>query len=159
MRTIQSPRGFTLIEVAFVLLIAAVVLSMTFVAFGAFSARAAARGAAQTFSSDLRQARSFAVRTRDGVKFTFKEDSSLYRAVTDGGDTIAQRYFDGRGEFRIDSLRIPYRGDTIRFNSDGALDFDAMRVTSGSAIFSAGGISYQVTFNATGSSVVSEISN
>ena len=152
--TIRARSGFTLIEIAVVLLIASVVLSMTFLSFSSYSERAAARGAAETFASDLRVARSFSARAHTPVKFTFKEDSAIYRVVTLTGDTLAQRYFDGRGEFRVDSIRNPLRGDTLTFMSDGAIDFSALRITSGYAIFGAGGRTYRVNFNATGSSQV-----
>ena len=43
-------------------------------------------------------------------------------------------------------------GDTIRFSKSGVIDMDALRLTLASALFSAGAFTYEVQFNATGSS-------
>ena len=148
-QTIRTHGGFTLLEITFVLLIASVVLSMTFISFSTLSQRAAARGAAQTFSSDLRQARAISSRTRAGVTMHFEEDSALYRVVSDGGDTLSIRFFDSRGEFRIDSLDLDLRGDTVRFEGTGAVDFAGLRISVADAYFWSGGREYRVRFNST----------
>ena len=158
-QTKHPQAGFTLLELVFVLLIAAVVLSMTFVSFSAFSQRTAARGAAQIFSADLRQARALSTRSRAGVTLHFEEDSTLYRMVTDGGDTITARYFDGRGEFRVDSLELDLKGDTLRFEGTGAVDFATMRITVADAYFYSGDRTYRVRFNSTGSAEVAPYTN
>lgn len=154
-RTNHSPDGFTLVELTVVVLIAGIILAMTAVAFSSYAQRAAARGAAQTFSADLRLARNYALRAREAVRIEFVEDSSSYRVVVTSGDTLSARYFrSDRGDFRIDSLRLQVTGDTLHFDADGELDSSVLSSGTATALFSAGGTTYQVQFNATGASAI-----
>lgn len=150
------PGGFTLIEVAVVLTIAGIVLSMTLVNFGSFAAKTAARSAAMTFGRDLAQARAFALRSREGVTIRFERDSVLYRIESDNGSLVASGLFGSGSDYTLDSLDLSVRGDTIRFSKDGVIDMDALRISLASALFSAGDITYEVQFNATGSSSFSQ---
>lgn len=151
--TIQRHRGgFTLIEVSVVLTIAGILLSMTLISFSSLSARTAARSAAMSFGRDLSQARAFALRSREGVTIRFEEDSILYRIESENGSLIASGIFGSGGEYSLDSLELDVLGDTIRFSKSGVIDMDALRLTLASALFSAGAFTYEVQFNATGSS-------
>lgn len=132
---------------------------MTLISFSSFSARTAARSAAMTFGRDLAQARAFSIRSREGVTIRFEEDSLLYRMESDNGSLIASGIFGSGGEFSLDSLELDVRGDTIRFSKDGVIDMDKLKLTLASALFSAGGITYEVQFNATGSSSYAEKGN
>ena len=136
------------------MLIAAIVLSITVVSFGSFSTRTAARSAAQIFARDLSQARAMAVRTRAPVVVRFEEDSLTYRIVTENGTLMSSGVFTSQGEIELDEIDLVVRGDSVVFDGNGAIDWSAGATVE--AEFSVGGITYEVEFNATGSSVVRE---
>ncbi|MDT8368858.1 MAG: GspH/FimT family pseudopilin [Longimicrobiales bacterium] len=150
--------GFSLVELTVVLLIAAVLTAISVIAVSSVQTRAAARSAAQHFSRDLAQARSWARRTNEAVTITFDEraDSLVYTVVGAGGDTLSRRPFRNGGEIRLDSFDLLMAGDTLRFEADGIASLAGAQPPGpyGVARFVAGPVVYFVHFNATGGSVV-----
>lgn len=150
--------GFTLIEILVVLVIAAIGTGIAVSSFGLFQARASARGAAQTFSRDLAQARAWARRSNEPVTVNFDETAGAlrYTVVGSAGDTIADRRFGAGGEIRLDSIQLGMEGDTLRFGASGIADLSTASpvAPTANALFFAGARSYRVRFNASGSSVV-----
>jgi len=136
------------------MLLIAGLTSIAVVALSSTQSRAAARGAAQHFAADLRQARAFARRSNEAVTITFDEtaDSLHYLIVGASGDTLVDRRFRSGFDIRLDSFDLRMAGDTLRFGSDGiaALDGAQPAAETATARFVAGAVTYVVRFNATG---------
>lgn len=143
--------GFTLIELTVVLMIVAVTLGVGGLYLTGFLGKASARRAAQIFSRDLAQARSFASRGREPVTVTFDEDSLLYRVRSEGGRTLATRWFGPGQDVVLSQLDLELDGDTLHFNAQG---LSVLPSGIGAAAFIAGEETYEVRFNGTGRSRV-----
>ena len=151
----RAPGGFTLIEMALVLVIVAVMLLVAVAAFSDYNERTSARRAAQVFAGDLTLARSMAVRGRETVTVKFNEGSLWYTVTTATGRLLARRTFGSTGEVSLSGLSIDLTGDSVRFSTRGIANLGAS--TLGSAVFRAGTIQYQVQFNSMGTSKVGEL--
>jgi prepilin-type N-terminal cleavage/methylation domain-containing protein len=143
-------QGFTILEITVVLAIAAVMLGISGLYMTGYLTRSSARRAAQVFSRDLAQARSFATRSREGVTIRFVEDSLSYRVESDGGRLLAWRRFQPQDEVTLSELDLELDGDTLRFDPRGLASLPGL----GAAVFSAGANRYEVRFNGTGTSRV-----
>jgi prepilin-type N-terminal cleavage/methylation domain-containing protein len=152
-----SDRGFTLVELTVVLAIGAVLLGVTVVSLTTVQSRTAVRSAAQHFSRDLAQARTWAIRTHEAVTISFDEaaDSLLYRVVSEGGGTIVRRSFRRGSEIRLSGMDLMLAGDSLRFESDGVATIPSGGVAAtATAEFAAGARVYRVRFNARGTGEV-----
>lgn len=150
----RARAGFTLIELTIVMLLVAGVMTMAVASLGSIRGRSAARGAAQHFATDLRQARAFARRSNEPVTITFDETADALRYIVVGasGDTLVDRRFQSESDIRLDSFDLQTPGNTLRFEADGIASLDAVELSAPTATarFVAGGVTYVVRFNATG---------
>lgn len=153
----SANRGFTLVELTVVMLIAATLLAVTVVSLSSVQSRTAARSAAQHFARDLAQARTWALRTHEAVTVSFDEsaDSLLYRVISERGDTIVRRAFRADAEIRLSAMDLMMDGDSLRFGSDGVASLSGGGGgTTATAEFVAGTTLYRVRFNARGTGEV-----
>ena len=151
----RAPRsGFTLLEMAVVLIIGGVLIGMATLVFSDVNTRQSARRAAQVFSRDLALARSTAVRGRERVVVRFDEADLRYEVVTGSGRELAVRRFGPNGEVNLSEIDLTTTGDSITFSNRGVANLGAMVDT---ATFSAGATTYRVTFNGMGASQVGEL--
>lgn len=152
----EAARGFTLLEMAVVMLLVAISLSVASSAFNGYQARAAARQAAKVFARDLAFARSSAARARERVVIRFDEAGKSYVVEMESGDTVVSRSFAGGENAHIDSLDLQFTGDSVTFNRRGVADLSGGGGSLGTARFSAGASRYEVNFNSMGASRVGE---
>jgi len=152
----EGDAGFTLIEMMVVLVIGSVLIGMAAATFGIVNTRGSARRAAQVFSRDLALARSMAVRGREGVVIRFEEtaDSLGYEVVTASGRELASRRFGPDEDVNLSVIALGEAGDSVFFSNRGIATLGA---ATGSATFTAGSITYEVTFNGMGASQVGEL--
>src|SRR5688500_15058776 len=127
---------------------------MASLAWSEANSRMAARRAAQVFSRDLALARSMAVRGREKVTIHFYESTKWYEVNTASGRTLATRRFGADGDVSLNSVAFDQPGDSLVFSSRGV---GTISGSLGTASFSAGGITYQVSFNGIGASQVGEL--
>lgn len=143
-----------MLEMAVVLVIAMVLSTSAGIALSTANTRMAARRAAQVFSRDLALARSSAVRGREKVTIKFSESSRWYEVRSASGRAIATRRFGADEDVNLSSLALDTPGDSLVFSSRGV---GTISGSLGTASFTAGGITYQVSFNALGASRVGEL--
>lgn len=148
-----SRAGFTLIEMAIVVVIGGILIAMAVLVFSGANTRMWARKAAQVFSRDLALARSMAVRGRERVTIRFNEGALWYSVTTASGRTVATRRFGPTGDVHLSAVTINQPGDSLVFSSRGV---GTLSGALGTATFSAGTMTYQVSFNAIGASQVGE---
>jgi len=153
----RETSGFTLVELMIVMLLVTTLTGIAVVSLSGTQGRAAARAAAQHFSTDLRQARAFARRTNQAVTIAFDEttDSLHYTVIGAAGDTLADRRFRRGFDIRLDSFDLGMAGDTLRFGPDGIVPLDDAQPAgpTATARFVAGDVTYLVRFNSTGEGI------
>lgn len=142
--------GYTLIEMTMVLFIIAIGLGIATFYLTSFLGQASARRAAQVFSRDLAQARSFATRSRESVTVRFHEDSLVYRIESEGGRLLIRRSFTADDDIPLSAVDLELLGDSIRFDARGLAPVTGI----GTGAFTAGAEVYEVRFNGTGASRV-----
>lgn len=152
----EAARGFTLLEMAVVLLLVAISLSVASNAFNNYQARAAARQAAKVFARDLALARSNAARAREPVVIRFDETARSYVIEMKSGLEVMRRSFAGGENTPVDSIDLQFTGDSLTFNRRGIADLSGGGGSLGTARFSAGASRYEVNFNSMGASRVGE---
>jgi Tfp pilus assembly protein FimT len=143
--------GFTLIELTIVILIGMVLIALATLAFGTANTRMAARRSAQVFSRDLALARSMAVRGREKVTIKFYENARWYEVKTASGRSLATRRFGVNEDVNLSTIKLDLPGDSLVFSNRGV---GTISSSLGTATFTAGAITYQVSFNAIGASRV-----
>src|SRR5688572_22513072 len=131
-----------------------VLIAMATLSFSAANSRMSARRAAQVFSRDLALARSMAVRGREKVTIHFYESTKWYEVNTASGRTLATRRFGAGGDVNLSGLTLDLPGDSLVFSSRGV---GTIASALGTASFSVGAITYQVSFNGIGASQVGEL--
>jgi Tfp pilus assembly protein FimT len=137
-----------------VLVIGMVLIALATLAFSAANTRMTARRAAQVFSRDLALARSIAVRGREKVTVKFNEASRWYEVRTASGRTVATRRFGVDDEVNLSAITLDLPGDSLVFSNRGV---GTLSGSLGTASFTAGAITYQVSFNAIGAAQVAEL--
>ena len=145
--------GFTLVEIATVLALAGLMLSMTIGGLSGYRHKIAAHHAAQLFGRDLTLARAYAVRGRESVVIRFSEANRLYSiwTMTTGREVIVRR-FGVDADLDLSAITLEVPGDSVFFNSRGVLS--SMGGQLGTATFSSESVTYVVSFNALGASRV-----
>ena len=147
--------GFTLIELAVVLVLAGLVLRSAGLTFGEYLERSSARRAAQVFARDLTLARSSAIRTRGSVVVRFFESGSWYQVVVQASGTeLVRRRFAVNADVDLSEIDLVFPGDTVVFDSRGVADLSGIATSLGEARFTAGATEYGVYFNSMGASKV-----
>lgn len=148
--------GFTLMEIAIVVTISAVIVTLGALTFSGYFQRSAARQAAQVFAQDLAAARGYSVRAREPVVLRFYEGTLWYEIVTQTTATeVVRRRFSGTSaDIDLSSVSLDMAGDTLVFDARGKIDMSGVGGPLGTAVFSAGAISYRVQFNGLGASRV-----
>lgn len=152
-------RGFTLLELLIVVVLAGVTLGFAGLTFSGYFQRSSARRAAQVFARDLTLARSTAVRAREKVVLRFYPSTRWYQIVTQASGTeIVRRRFGVNADIDLSEIDLRFRGDTMVFNMRGVIDFANQENTGslGLATFTAGTTEYGVSFNTMGASKVEE---
>jgi prepilin-type N-terminal cleavage/methylation domain-containing protein len=146
--------GFTLLEMAVVLVIGAILVSMATLTFSSVNSRQSARRAAQVFSRDVALARSMAVRGRERVVIRFDETDLWYEVETASGRQVAIRRFGPDQDVNLSDIDLTTTGDSLSFSNRGIATLAASVDT---ATFSVGTVTYVVTFNGMGASRVGEL--
>lgn len=149
--------GFTLIELAVVLSVSAIVVTMGTLAFSGYFQRDSARRAAQVFAQDLIAARSHAIRSQESVVIRFYETTRWYEVA--GQSTareIARRRFGGNADMELGSVSLDTAGDSLVFDARGMADMSGAGGALGSATFSSGAVTYTVWFNGMGASKIDQ---
>ncbi len=146
-------RGFTLVELAVVLVLAGVTLGLATGALSEYNRRVAAHHAAQLFVRDLSLARAHAVRGRESVVIRFSESSRWYSisSVTTGLELVRRR-FGVNADIDLAAIDLEMPGDTLLFTSRGILSGVGGQL--GTATFSTAHATYAVAFNIMGASRV-----
>lgn len=159
----QSPnfgsRGFTLLELTIVLLLAGLTLGFAGLTFSGYFQRSSARRAAQVFARDVALARSAALRSRENVVIRFYEDSRWYQVATAESETeLVRRRFGVNADVALTAIDLRFRGDTVVISSRGIADLSGILGggSLGEARFAAGATEYSVFFNSMGASKVEE---
>lgn len=154
-----AARGFTLLELVVVLVLAGLVLGFAGLTFGGYFQRSSARRAAQVFARDLTLARSSAVRARERVVIRFYESSRWYEIVAMDSDTeITRRRFGVNADVDLSAIDLRFEGDTVVFDARGVADLSGIQGSGslGEAWFTSGTTEYSVYFNSMGASKVEE---
>ncbi|MGD8318936.1 MAG: GspH/FimT family pseudopilin [Gemmatimonadota bacterium] len=150
-------RGFTLLELTIVLVLASLVLGYAGLTFSGYFQRSSARRAAQVFARDLTLARSAALRSREPVVIRFNEDGRWYQIQTSGSATeLVRRRFGVSADVNLSAIDLRMRGDSVVFTPRGMADLSNIQGTGslGEAAFAAGATEYDVLFNSMGASRV-----
>ena len=154
---LEARGGFTLLELLVVITIAAIVITAGTLAFSDYFQRDSARRAAQVFAQDLTAARSYAIRVNEPVVIRFYEGSLWYEVVSPVDSTeIARRRFGTNGDIELSGLTLDLNGDTLVFDSRGMVDVTPWGASIATATFSAGAITYSVSFNGMGASRIEQ---
>ena len=151
LRRRSARAGFTLLEMAIVLIIGGILIGMATLSFSAVNTRRSARRAAQVFSRDLALARSMAVRERQKVVVRFHESALAYEVETASGREVVSRRFGPDYDVDLDGLTLGETGDSIVFSNRGIATLGG---ALGTATFQAGSARYAVTFNGMGAAQV-----
>lgn len=155
--TDPAPRGFTLIELTIVLVLAAVTLGFAGLTFGDYFRTSSARQAGLVFARDLSLARSTALRSRETVVVRFDESNRWYQVrMQSSGRVIVRRRFGAKADVALSGLDLRMSGDSLVVSPRGIVDLSGI-VDSGSlgeARFSSGATAYSVYFNSMGASKV-----
>jgi prepilin-type N-terminal cleavage/methylation domain-containing protein len=147
--------GFTLIELAVVLLISGIGLTFALLSFGGYFQRVSAERAAQVFAQDLTLARSFAVRSREPVVIRFYEASLRYEVEAQStASEIATRRFGVNADIDLSGIALDMPGDSVLFDVRGIADLSGGGGPLGTASFSSGDVTYTVSFNSMGASKI-----
>lgn len=151
-------RGFTVVELTVVLLLAGLGLGFAGLTFSGYFQRSSARRAAQVFAQDLALARSSALRSKESVVIRFYEASRWYHVVDQGSGTeLVTRRFGVNADVPLSALDSQLRGDTVVFGPRGVAAFETTGgATLGEVRFRAGSTEYSVFFNGLGASKVEE---
>lgn len=155
----RGARGFTLLELVIVLVLAGLTLGFAGLTFSGYFERSSAQRAAQVFARDLTLARSAALRARSNVVIRFYESSRWYQVVIQStGTELARRRFGVSADVALSAIDLRFKGDTLVMNSRGVADLTGISGNGslGEARFTAGATQYTVTFNSLGASKVEE---
>jgi Tfp pilus assembly protein FimT len=136
-----------------VLVIGSILMGMATLTFSAVNTRQSARRAAQVFARDLALARSMAVRGRERVVIRFDEAGLTYSVETASGRALANRSFGPDEDVHLDQITLGEPGDSLVFSNRGIATLGS---ALGTATFSAGFATYEVTFNGMGAARVGE---
>jgi len=131
-----------------------VLVGIAVVSFTAANSRTASRRAAQVFARDLATARSAAVRGRENVTIKFYESTRWYTVTTASGRTLATRRFGVNADVALSAIDLALTGDSLVFSNRGVGTFTG---SLGTAKFTSGTRTYQVSFNSIGASQVGEL--
>ncbi len=149
----RAVRGFTLIELTVVLVLAGVMLGMTTGGLSRYNQKVAAHHAAQLFVRDLSLARAHSVRGREPVVIRFSESDRWYSisSMTTGRELLRRR-FNIEADIGLAAIDLEIPGDSVFFTSRGILSGVGGQL--GTATFSTTAETYAVSFNIMGASRV-----
>ncbi len=153
---LRGARGFTLIELAVVLVLASITIGMTSGGLIRYNKKIAAHHAAQLFVRDLSLARAHAVRGREPVVIRFSESNRWYSisSMTTGLELVTRR-FNVDADIGLAAIDLQTPGDTVFFTSRGILSGVSGQL--GTATFSTATSTYAVQFNIMGASKVEQL--
>ncbi len=151
--------GFTLLELAIVLVLAALMLGLAGLTFGDYLRTSSARQAGQVFARDLSLARSAALRSRESVVVRFDESNRWYQvAMQNSGRELVRRRFGVNADIALSGIDLRTAGDSLVISPRGLLDLSGIlgMGSLGEARFTFGSSEYSVSFNSMGASKVEE---
>ena len=144
-----------MIELAVVIAVAGIVVTLGTLTFSGYFRRNSARRAAQVFAQDLVAARSFAVRSQEPVVIRFYEGSLWYEVEAQASaEEIARRRFGGEADIDLSGVTLDTDGDSLVFSARGVADMSGAAGSLGTATFSSGDVTYTVSFNGMGASKI-----
>jgi Tfp pilus assembly protein FimT len=144
-----------MIELAVVIAVAGIVVTLGTLTFSGYFRRNSARRAAQVFAQDLVAARSFAVRSQEPVVIRFYEGSLWYEVeAQSSAEEIARRRFGGEADIDLSGVTLDTDGDSLVFSARGVADMSGAAGSLGTATFSSGDVTYTVSFNGMGASKI-----
>lgn len=152
----SSARGFTLLEVLFVVMIAVITLGVASQVYADYTERTATRNVARIFSRDLTLARMNAVQTRESVIIRFDEPARNYVVVRASGQEVTTRSYGADADVTLSEIDLEMPGDSVVFNGRGVADLSAVTGSLGTATFRIGSETYLVSFNSMGASRVTD---
>lgn len=147
-------RGFTLLEVLFVLLIVVVTMAVASHSYAKYLERTSSERAAKVFARDLSVARTAAIQERADVVVRFSPSERRYVVETATGRRVVTRSYDEEGETVLSEIGIDLPGDSVVFDPRGIADLSEVDGAVGTATFRAGGSTFTVSFNGMGASRV-----
>ncbi|MFQ5678154.1 MAG: Tfp pilus assembly protein FimT/FimU, partial [Gemmatimonadota bacterium] len=112
-----SGRGFTIVELLMVIIVATVLLAIAYGGYRQFNEAAVVRKAAVLVGSDVGLARTLAIRQRGNVSLVAEETGRTYQIRDTGGAVLARRTFDPAAALPLDVLDVQTAGDSLTFNS------------------------------------------
>jgi prepilin-type N-terminal cleavage/methylation domain-containing protein len=148
--------GFTLLEVTIVLLLSALVLSYAGLTFSGYFHRTSAHRAALVFASDLKLARTEALRSRQSVVVRFDETNLWYTITESSGTQLVRRSFGTNGDIHLSAIDLHMHGDSVALSTRGVVDLSNAYGGVGEARFTMGSSEYIVYFNSLGASKVQQ---
>jgi Tfp pilus assembly protein FimT len=144
-----------MMEMTAVLVIGAIMLSISMHALSGYNERLSARRAAEVFSRDLTLARAMAVRSRENVVVKFNEAARTYTVRTASGRELAnRRYGSAKGDLQLTAMDLVLPGDSLAFSARG---LGTLANTLGTATFRGGRTTWRVQFNPMGASKLSPL--
>jgi type II secretion system protein H len=152
----MTRRGFSLIEMVIVLVVAALTMGVAVNSMRDYSQRTAARRAADVFARDLQIARATAIRERNTVVIDFDEAGLSYVVRTSAGRIVNTRAFGAGGEIRLQAIDLALDGDSVPFSARGIATLAGAVGSLATATFTVGSHEYEVSFSALGASEVTD---
>ena len=153
----ERTSGFTLIEIAIVVSIAAIIVTMGGLTFSGFFQRDSARRAAQVFAQDLVAARRYALRSQEAVVIRFDETLLWYHVESQVTATeVVRRRFGDNADISLSAVDLSSAGDSVLFDARGIADLSGFSGSIGTATFSSGAVAYTVSFNGMGASKIDQ---
>lgn len=148
--------GFTLLEMLFVVVIAAIMMTAVVNGFAHYTRERSAQQAAYLLSRDLRLARASAIGSRQPISLVVLAATRSYVIRDTLGNEIARRTFAAGSELMIESLSLGQPGDSVTFSPQGVASLSGATDGIVEAVVGSPTRDYVVRFNATGSSRIVE---
>ena len=148
--------GFTLLEVLFVLVVSAIMMTAVVNGFSRYTRERSAQQAAYLLSRDLRLARASAIGSRQPISLVVDRAARSYVIRDTLGNEIARRTFAAGSEMMIESISLGQPGDSVTFSPQGVAALTGATNGLVEAVVGSPSREYVIRFNATGSSRIVE---
>lgn len=119
--TSRDATGFTILELVIAIVMAGVLLGLTYGGYRQFNEAMVVKNAAGALAADVSLTRSYAIQRRDMVSLVADETARGYLVRDNSGEILARRSFDRSSDLPLDVLDVKTTGDSLTFNSRGLL--------------------------------------